>query len=166
MAFRLTALAVVALNVLPMHGCVVWEIRDEMIKANATLATADQSLRQTIELLEGVRADLRALETTNRQLVLVGERLTSADERLQLLTPIDASLKALDAHLASLRTTLENIDSTIPFLSFADEEGAASQPETQPDGSTTQPATTRPRVRPRPRPPQPETQPATQPPGS
>jgi prefoldin subunit 5 len=122
-----STLLVIASTIL--SGCVVGEIRDEMVTSNA-------SISDTNLLLEGIRSDI---DQTNQQLVALAERMDRNENYLKRLETIDTSLKALDAHLASLRATLENIDSTIPFLSFADrdDEEATTQPATQPE---TQPA--------------------------
>jgi len=45
------------------------------------------------------------------------------------LDSIAVTLTALDKHLASLRRTLSNIDSTIPFLKLADDEEVEDTPE-------------------------------------
>jgi prefoldin subunit 5 len=122
-----STLLVIASTIL--SGCVVGEIRDEMVTSNA-------SISDTNLLLEGIRSDI---DQTNQQLVALAERMDRNENYLKRLETIDTSLKALDAHLASLRATLENIDSTIPFLNFADreDEQATTQPATQPE---TQPA--------------------------
>ena len=115
-------------------GCVVREIRDEMVVSN-------QSISDTNELLRGIREDI---DKTNAILDSLGQRLDRNMQQLEKLNTIDVSLTAIDAHLASLRKTLENIDSTIPLLSFADssEDEATTQPTTQPATQpSTQPAT-------------------------
>jgi hypothetical protein len=107
-----------------MSGCIVREIRDEMV-------TSNQSISDSNLLLQGIREDINQ---TNVHLASLQERLDRQFEQLQKLQSIDGSLTAIDAHLASLRKTLENIDSTIPLLSFADdaEDEATTQPATQP----------------------------------
>jgi hypothetical protein len=117
-----------------LSGCVVGEIRDEMV-------TSNESISDTNLLLDGIRSDI---DQTNQRLNSLGERMDRNEAYLMRLESIDTSLKALDAHLASLRATLENIDSTIPFLSFADpaDDEATTQPATRPDTQpTSQPDT-------------------------
>ena len=53
---------------------------------------------------------------------------------VKLLETMDASMKKLDVHLASLRETLKSIDKTIPFLSL----GTDDEEET-PEGETPEP---------------------------
>lgn len=76
--------------------------------------------------------DIRdGIAVTNEQLTAVDARLAAVEQQLQTLQSIDTSLSHLDAHLASLRKTIDNIDSTIPFLSIsADSEDEEADGET------------------------------------
>ncbi|MHC5027668.1 MAG: hypothetical protein ACYTGR_13015 [Planctomycetota bacterium] len=98
---------------LPLTGCVVTEIHDEMVTTNDRLSTIEQQL----ELIAEANV---LLDDGNQRLGSVYERLNRMESIDATLTSIDASLQALDEHLASLRTTIENIDGSIPFLKFSD----------------------------------------------
>jgi hypothetical protein len=129
----ITRVSVTALILLTLPGCIVRDIRDEMV-------TSNQSIADTNRLLQGIREDV---DRTNEILSSLEGRLDRQFEQLQRLESVDGSLTAIDAHLASLRKTLENIDSTIPLLSFADssEDEATTQPETPPATSPASPST-------------------------
>ncbi|MEO1278067.1 MAG: hypothetical protein AAFV77_03830 [Planctomycetota bacterium] len=133
---RLAATLSLPLLAIPTTGCVAWEIRDEMRQVNASLEDVKVQLGT-------VNDGLAKLERTNTLLADLDMKLTTLDT-------VNASLSSVDAHLASLRNTLNNIDSTIPFLSIsgddedevvetaeekAEREGAApkAQPGTQPE---------------------------------
>ena len=77
-----TSLALLAFAACGLPGCIAQEIRDELIKANQSLARADDSLAATNELLAGVRQDLKALEKTNEHLVIVGQQLAEVNAQL------------------------------------------------------------------------------------
>lgn len=103
----LLALPVAALA-LPLSGCIAWEIRNEMRQVNTSLD--DIKLQ-----LNTVNDGLRKLERTNTL-------LADLDMKLTAMETTNASLSSIDAHLASLRRTLNNIDSTIPFLKVSGDE--------------------------------------------
>ena len=92
-----------------MQGCIAGEIRDSLAEVNESLARTNASLDLVISSL-----DLRLT-----RLEPIEESLLSIDAQLY---GIDESLDHLDNHLASLRRTLQNIDSTIPFLKLSDDE--------------------------------------------
>lgn len=106
----LRVLAVLALLVmaLPMTGCLAYEIRDELRQVNASLD--DVKIK-----LNSVNDGLAKLERTNTL-------LSNLDIKLTALESTNASLSSIDAHLASLRKTLNNIDSTIPFLKVSGDD--------------------------------------------
>ncbi|MCW5758106.1 MAG: hypothetical protein KIT54_12785 [Phycisphaeraceae bacterium] len=103
-------LATLSLLVLSAHlsGCLAWEIRDELRAVNDSLD--DVKIK-----LNSVNDGLLRLERTNTT-------LANLDMKLEALETTNASLSSIDAHLASLRRTLNNIDSTIPFLKISGDE--------------------------------------------
>lgn len=107
---RVRLLAALTLAALTAHmsGCLAYEIRNELRQANASLD--DVKLR-----LATVNDSLLKLERTNTL-------LSNLDMKLASLETTNASLSSIDAHLASLRRTLNNIDSTIPFLKVSDDD--------------------------------------------
>lgn len=123
---RLLMIASLAPLVGALPGCIIWDIHEDLKTTNEMVASVDSRLDQ--------------VEVTN-------EHLSLMQERLEVLESIDASLKKLDVHLASLRTTINNIDSTIPFLSISgdsdDEEVAdpAADPTADPTIDPDNPAT-------------------------
>lgn len=127
-----------------LTGCVVGEIRDEMKAANANLeplksqiATGNEMLSLLAKRVEQVEHANALLEEGNEQLRLVADQLEVMESIQASLTSIDTSLKHLDDHLASLRSTIDNIDSTIPFLKISGDEEAdqtvAEDPSDQPN---------------------------------
>jgi|GEM_PF-819870 len=133
-----------------LPGCIVGEIRDDLKSANARLGTVDQNLAATTAKLDVVD---RSLAETNSKLSLANDRLNGVgsaldttntslktlDERVRLLASIDKSMTNLDVHLASLRTTIGRIDSTIPFLDLGGdppvEQPAQASVEAAPAGT-------------------------------
>ncbi len=101
------ALATLAAN---MSGCLGWEIRDELRRVNTSLDDIKVQLGT-------VNDGLLKLERTNTL-------LSNLDMKLASMETTNASLSSIDAHLASLRRTLNNIDSTIPFLKVSDDDKA------------------------------------------
>ena len=92
---------------LTLPGCIVQDIHDQ-------IALSNENLTQIGDQLEEIDDNLLAVEGT----------LSSMDEQLAAL---QTQLDATNAHLASLRKTINNIDSTIPFLKISgdDEEAQA-----------------------------------------
>lgn len=90
-----------------LPGCIVQDINDQIVLSN--------------ENLTGIGDRLGAIDSSLTQ---VGGTLSSMDEQLSAL---QTQLDATNAHLASLRKTINNIDSTIPFLKLSgdDEEAQA-----------------------------------------
>lgn len=140
-------------------GCIVQDINDGIGTANENLTSINDSFAKVeranelltkvdvqLDTVEGQLTDLSAklevLERVNEQLASIDKKLTtlngSVDELQQPLTQIER-------HLASLRTTINNIDSTIPFLKIsgddaedkaeleAEREGNDEATETPPD---------------------------------
>jgi pyruvate/2-oxoglutarate dehydrogenase complex dihydrolipoamide acyltransferase (E2) component len=130
--FRTLLLAAAAL---PLSGCVVWDIRDEMRGTNTRLDRVEQGLATTNAELTKVQDGLKRLDTTNtlidgveKGLVRIDDTnssLSGVKEQLGLLRSMDKSMTHLDAHLSSLRTTLGRIDGMIPFLDLGTSDPAA-----------------------------------------
>ena len=110
---RRPAAAAIALPLaLAMSGCVVDEI-------NEGIATSNENVRQTNQDLDVVTGRMAEINT---RLDGINAELDEINGQLAILTSIDASLKKLDVHLASLRKTINNIDSTIPFLRLSGDD--------------------------------------------
>jgi hypothetical protein len=112
---RVAAAIALAGATIPMCGCIIGEIQDQVVTANHGLEEVNDEMNRITELLVVVQKQLEQVERTN-------ELLIETQAQLQTMNSIDASLKNLDVHLASLRQTLENIDSTIPFLKLTSDE--------------------------------------------
>lgn len=123
-----------------LPGCVVWEIRDEMRGVNARLDQVEATLTTVNAGLGTVNNELTDIEIqlgdvrgtidhTNEYLDSVygglddtNTSLGDMQERLLLLRSVQTSLTNIDAHLASLRKTINRIDGAIPFLSLGGDE--------------------------------------------
>jgi len=123
---RAATIAIVAAWVTTLPGCVVDDIHSELVETNDRLKKLDVQIDTRLQELERTND---GIEQTSEQITRANEQLNALRERLEQLETIntklgsiDSSLQKLDQHLASLRKTLRNIDSTIPFLKFADEE--------------------------------------------
>lgn len=86
-----------------LTGCIVYDIRDNLVAINQSL--------------DVIQEDLKEVQKTNEQLV-------GLDNRLVILDGMGDSLQRLDEHLLSLRKTIANIDSTIPFLKLSSESAS------------------------------------------
>jgi hypothetical protein len=143
MSTRIVLGGFLVLGTITMPGCVVFEIRDELKKANENLATANTQLmvanteldianaklleansrlaeaNQGLTVVNGhLATTILKLEGTNGQIAtLQSKHLTNLDTRLD---PLGKSLSDVEVHLGSLRKTLDNIDSMIPFINLAD----------------------------------------------
>lgn len=115
------ALATASLTATP--GCVVQDIYDELSATNASLARVESAL----EGVDTTNAELDRLQVRLETL----ERIQSIDASLSSidgqLKPMLEELDALDQHLASLRRTINNIDSTIPFLKVSGDDEAEAE---------------------------------------
>lgn len=140
-------LVLFALACLALPACIVEDIRDGIVVSNSEIARVDASIEasnrevaRANELLESLDQQLAALRETN-------ETLVALREDLAVLATIATSLNKLDKHLASLRGTIDNIDSTIPFLKFSEpepedeEEEEAVSEEGTPSGEGAAPTT-------------------------
>ncbi len=116
-----------ALITLP--GCIVGEIRDNLVLANESLARVEVQLQEVNE----TNAHLVELQVTLEKLATIDTSLTNVDNELD---GIAESLKRLDDHMVSLRRTLQSIDSTIPFLQIADDEEITERPPDAADEPT------------------------------
>jgi hypothetical protein len=96
-----------------LPGCVVWEIRDELVSVNTRLAAVDERLGSIDEQLQAIEPQLEPLPNL---------------ERLQTLGSITTSLEQIDAHLAALRRTISSLDRAVPFLKFSSEEDSEAEP--------------------------------------
>lgn len=129
-------------------GCVVGEIRDSINRTNDSLSVVEQQLnelRATNQKLDRLQVQLDQLD---HRLAGVDTRLQTVDTKLATLDPIGTSLRDIDAHLASLRVTIQKISDTIPFIDIAD-DAATTQPAAGNPADPSHP-TTRPRLRIRP----------------
>ncbi len=104
-----------------LPGCIVGEIRDNLVLANESLARVEVQLHEVNE----TNAHLVELQDSLRQLATIDLSLQNVDGELD---GIAESLKRLDDHLVSLRKTLRSIDSTIPFLKISDDEEIIERP--------------------------------------
>ncbi len=128
------ALTCVLLSPLCLTGCVVNDIHAEMQATNQRL----EHVQDQLAVVDQVNQELQTIneERLNR-LASIEQSLASIDESLKRidtqLAPIGESLASVDGHLASLRKTINNIDSTIPFLRVSgdsEEEADALEAET------------------------------------
>lgn len=127
-------LSALALSLLP--GCLIQDIHDQIVVSNEKLLAIDEGfakVERANQLLEDLDAQLATLDSIDGNLTTINSRLDT----------LEGDLKAVSEHLASLRKTINNIDSTIPFLKLSgdDEEAqdALESGETPEDG--TDPAT-------------------------
>ncbi len=92
-----------------LPGCVVWDINDGIIASNGNLGQIESGLTEIGDELGETNSNLQSVEA----------RLASMDEQLKALqTQLDSTNK----HLESLRKTINNIDSTIPFLKLSGDD--------------------------------------------
>lgn len=103
---NLVPLALLVACSLSMPGCIIWDAYDQVELAN-------QQLGQINRNLEEIDANLAQIDA---KLATIDENLETVDASLAEIKPM---LATIDEHLASLRTTINNIDSTIPFLGLS-----------------------------------------------
>ncbi|MBL8747264.1 MAG: hypothetical protein JNK58_13025 [Phycisphaerae bacterium] len=99
-----------------MGGCVFREIRDEIRTSNAQLRGVEGELTSTNAAIGRTNEVLKDVETGLGRLDATNVSLSDMQERLSLLRSIEESLRRMDVHLASLRKTISQIDSMIPFV--------------------------------------------------
>ena len=116
-----TMIVLLSLCFLLPSGCIVQDIHDQIANSNTELATINRTIEQlerTNTLLTSIEGNLSSIDT---KLESIDRNLGSVDERMSTLQVV---LDAVSEHLASLRRTINNIDSTIPFLRLSgDSEG-------------------------------------------
>ena len=125
-----------------MPGCIVQDIHDQIALSNQKLTQIDESfakVERANELLEKLETQLDStLGPIDENMSKIRERLASIDAKLEAMdgnmTTMDerieavkGDLQAVSAHLASLRKTINNIDSTIPFLKFSGDDEAEQE---------------------------------------
>lgn len=98
-----------------MPGCVVTDIRDELVAVNQKIDTTNAQLDELQVKLQS----LERMASIDSSLESIDGSLKSVDGQLDT---IETSLSRLDEHLASLRKTINNIDSTIPFLKISGDD--------------------------------------------
>lgn len=118
------------LSLLALPGCVIGEIRDELGNTNQQLTDIDEGLTE-VERVNELLTDLDAALNDLDQVRLVSletqlETLEAINTNMELinqrLMTVENSLVETNEHLASLRRTINNIDSTIPFLSISGDD--------------------------------------------
>lgn len=124
---RRTAAAALLLCALLMPGCIVDEIRTNIVRVNDQMDTISNQLDEllgklgSLDRLQGIDDSLASVERD------LGE--------------VEQSLAATNEHLLSLRNTINNIDSTIPFLKLSgddDETKEEVRDEMDEDGEGTE----------------------------
>lgn len=114
---------------LALPGCIVQDIHDQIALSNEKLAQIDESfakVERANELLNNLDAQLdqlAQLEAIQANLSAISTKLGTIDGNLESMDARIASLETelveVGEHLASLRRTINNIDSTIPFLKIS-----------------------------------------------
>lgn len=123
---RLAALLALSAAATGLPGCVFDDIHEELVIINQNMEETQVILRGASDTLDTVQTQLDQVQRTNDLLVQLQAGLgtedlaqTQTENRLSIIGTmerIDESLAKMDQHLASLRKTISNIDSTIPFL--------------------------------------------------
>lgn len=92
-----------------MPGCIIWDAYDQLELANKQLGEINANLAE----IDG------NLEQIDTKLATIDANLDTVDTSLSEIKPM---LAKIDEHLASLRKTINNIDSTIPFLKLSGDD--------------------------------------------
>jgi hypothetical protein len=145
-------------------GCVFQQIHDQLVinrrtiletnrqlaGVNERLDEVDVRLGEVNDSLGDIKQELQQVKRTNDLLIELqaglgaegpNGRTKNRETIIGTMEAIAVALASMDLHLSSLRRTLENIDSTIPFLRFADSSEDA-EPEIDPEtGWVIDPAT-------------------------
>lgn len=151
MTQRFTLFFLLASLILP--GCIVQDIHDQIENSNNRLTAINRTVEQierTNTLLTSIEKSLSSIDT---RLESIDQNLGSVDTRLSALQII---LDAVSEHLASLRKTINNIDSTIPFLNLSGDdateqealEGGEADPAVPQNVPPTEPADPEPQLPP------------------
>lgn len=109
---------------LAIPGCIVQDIHDQIALSNQQLTGINDQLASIDDNLTSIDDKLAAID----------EKLATVDGRMANLQGV---LDAITEHLASLRRTINNIDSTIPFLKLSGDDDEEQQGLE--DGETGQP---------------------------
>ncbi len=131
---RLASIGLVLAATLSIPGCIIWDAYDQLELANQQLGEINANLAE----IDG------NLEQIDTKLATIDANLDTVDASLAEIKPM---LATIDEHLASLRKTINNIDSTIPFLGLSgddDEEQDALEAGEMGTEGDTPPARTEP----------------------
>lgn len=121
---RIARLATLAACLPVLGGCVVWDIKDSLVSIDEQLTTIDAQL-------DGINGRLDTLETNLEPLPEL--------HKLEELAAINASIEPIEKHLASLRKTIANIDSTVPFLNISEDTGDEEELQAEPEQTPEEP---------------------------
>ena len=116
---RIAPIGLVLAATMSMPGCIIWDAYDQVELANQQLAAINETLTKietTNTLLEHIEGNLNSIDA---KLATIDENLDSVDGSLAEIRPM---LGTINQHLASLRKTINNIDSTIPFLKLSGDD--------------------------------------------
>lgn len=141
---RLTPLLLLP-ALLAAPGCIIDDIHEGIVLANHNLTSINDSfaeVERANELLAELNEKLVTLDSVNERLASIDALLVQLEDAVDGVEP---PLAEIEVHLASLRRTINNIDSTIPFLSVSgddedeqealeQEHGEHGEAETAPDG--------------------------------
>lgn len=126
-----------------LHGCIAWDIRDQLIVANQSLDDVNEQLARTNDRLAALDLQLQRIEATNNSLAMITDQLAALDDtneslvllqkRTELLEAIERSLNSLDRSLITVRELIEKI----PFVGSSPEP--EPEPEPEPDAPPTAP---------------------------
>lgn len=135
-SYRLMCAGWLVLMLLSMPGCVVWDIMNGIEASNANLERIQTQLDAIDRDMDRVNTNLEQVEA---RLNPMGETLASMDTQLK---DLQTRLEKTNGHLESLRKTINNIDSTIPFLKLSgddEEEQEALEKGDQPTNEAEKP---------------------------
>lgn len=126
---RIAPVALILAAALTMPGCIIWDAYDQLELANQQLGDINTNLEEIDANLVTIDAKLATIDA---KLATIDENLDTVDTSLSKIQPM---LVQIDGHLASLRKTINNIDSTIPFLKLSgDDDEEKDALETGEDG--------------------------------
>lgn len=106
---RIAPVALLLAASLTMPGCIIWDAYDQLELANQQLGEINTNLTEIDGNLQQIDAKLATIDAN----------LDTVDASLAEIKPM---LAQIDEHLASLRKTINNIDSTIPFLKLSGDD--------------------------------------------
>lgn len=154
MARKVLFFTLLVLSGATLPGCIVQEIRDELVSANTQLAGVQEKLGQleatnaTLEatkaelattnaLIKNVSGGLTEIDTGLNRIDSTNTSLTTLEKQLTTLDSMNRSMVRLDGHLSSLRTTITKLDTALPFFDLGGTgETIDSPPEQLPAAST------------------------------